>query len=124
MAKDLKISLLLDFYGNVLTDKQREMIEFYYNDDLSLSEIAENEGITRQGVRDAIKRGEMQLLEMEEHLGFAVRFGKLQAGLNEIARFAQEISAVNARSGAVRIIEALAGEISNKAEQLGDTFLS
>ena len=48
MAKDLEISFLLDFYGDMLTEKQREVIEFYYNEDLSLSEIADNEGITRQ----------------------------------------------------------------------------
>ena len=64
MAKDLKISFLLDFYGEMLTQKQREVIEYYYNDDLSLAEIADNEGITRQGVRDSIKRAEAQLLEM------------------------------------------------------------
>ena len=56
MAKNLEISFLLDFYGSMLTEKQRIMIEYYYNDDLSLAEIADNEGITRQGVRDSIKR--------------------------------------------------------------------
>ena len=66
MGKNLEISLLLDFYGEMLTEKQRDMVDYYYNDDLSLSEIAENEGITRQGVRDAIKRAEAQMLEMEE----------------------------------------------------------
>ena len=55
MAKNLEIALLFDFYGEMLTDKQRDVVELYYNDDLSLSEIAENEGITRQGVRDSIK---------------------------------------------------------------------
>ena len=69
MAKDLEISFLLDFYGDMLTEKQREVIEFYYNEDLSLSEIADNEGITRQGVRDSIKRAEAQLLDMEQRLG-------------------------------------------------------
>ena len=49
MAKNLEISFLLDFYGEMLTQKQREVIEYYYNDDLSLAEIADNEGITRQG---------------------------------------------------------------------------
>ena len=71
MAKNLEISFLLDFYGEMLTQKQREVIEYYYNDDLSLAEIADNEGITRQGVRDSIKRAEAQLLEMEERLGLA-----------------------------------------------------
>lgn len=54
--KNLDISVLLDFYGDMLTEKQREVIGFYYNEDLSLSEIGEFEGITRQGVRDSIKR--------------------------------------------------------------------
>ena len=58
MAKDLGITILLDFYGDMLTEKQRDFLGYYYNDDLSLSEIAENEGITRQGVRDSIKRAE------------------------------------------------------------------
>ena len=64
MAKNLEISYLLDFYGDVLTDKQRDVMEQYYNDDFSLSEIAENFGISRQGVRDAIKRGETTMLEL------------------------------------------------------------
>ena len=68
MAKDLEISFLLDFYGDMLTEKQREVIEFYYNEDLSLSEIADNEGITRQGVRDSIKRAEAQLLQKQIRL--------------------------------------------------------
>ncbi|MEG0396344.1 MAG: sigma factor-like helix-turn-helix DNA-binding protein, partial [Oscillospiraceae bacterium] len=66
MAKNLDISFLLDFYGDVLTDKQREVMQQYYNDDLSLSEIAENFSITRQGVRDSIKRGEGTILELEQ----------------------------------------------------------
>ena len=68
VAKNLDIVLLADYYGEMLTDNQRKFIEYYYNDDLSLSEIAENEGITRQGVRDAIKRAEAQLFDMEEKL--------------------------------------------------------
>lgn len=70
VAKNFEvINVLLDFYGDMLTEKQRAFIEYYYNDDLSLAEIAENEGITRQGVRDAIKRAEGQLYEMESRLG-------------------------------------------------------
>ena len=49
MAKNYEIAVLIDFYGEMLTAKQRDFLEYYYNDDLSLSEIAENEGITRQG---------------------------------------------------------------------------
>ena len=65
MAKNLEISFLLDFYGDMLTDKQRDVVELYYNEDLSLAEIAAHSGITRQGVRDSIKRAEGQLLEYE-----------------------------------------------------------
>ena len=68
MAKNLDVAVLLDFYGNMLTNKQRDAIDLYYNQDLSLSEIAENQKITRQGVRDSIKRGEVFLYELEEKL--------------------------------------------------------
>ena len=81
--KDLRISVLLDHYGAMLTDKQREVIDLYYNDDLSLAEIAEQEGITRQGVRDNIKRGEAQLLEMEQKLHAAERFERLSVLIAE-----------------------------------------
>ena len=70
MAKDFEMGYLLDFYGEVLTPKQREMLRQYYNDDLSLSEIGENFGITRQGARDAIKHGETTLKELEAKVGF------------------------------------------------------
>jgi len=68
--KNIEISYLLDYYGEVLTDKQKDAIDLYYNEDLSLAEISEHVGITRQGVRDAIKRGEEIILELEEKLGF------------------------------------------------------
>lgn len=68
MAKDLSVAVLLDFYGGMLTDKQRDVIDLYYNQDFSLSEIAEHQGITRQGVRDSIKRGEVFLFELEDKL--------------------------------------------------------
>lgn len=68
MAKDLTIVPLFDLYGGMLTEKQRDVMDLYYNEDLSLSEIAEHEGITRQGVRDSIKRAEAVLLELEEKL--------------------------------------------------------
>ena len=91
MAKNLDISILLDYYGNMLTEKQREVVEWYYNEDLSLSEIAEHTGITRQGIRDCIKRAEVQLLECEEQLGLRERFNKMQEALDEIAENAAEL---------------------------------
>lgn len=95
MSKNLDITLLLDFYGDMLTQKQRGFISCYYNDDLSLSEIAANEGITRQGVRDSIKRAESQLTAMEERLGLVARFENMKTGLGEIIDFAEEIAAYN-----------------------------
>jgi len=82
MAKDLEMGYLLDFYGEVLTQKQREMLRQYYNDDLSLSEIGENFGITRQGARDAIKHGETTLKELEEKVGFAARYRRCSRSWN------------------------------------------
>ena len=86
MAKDLEMGYLLDFYGEVLTQKQREMLRQYYNDDLSLSEIGENFGITRQGARDAIKHGETTLKELEEKVGFAARYRRVQQKLEQLER--------------------------------------
>ena len=84
MGKNLEISLLMDFYGDMLTEKQRDMVDYYYNDDLSLAEIAQNEGITRQGVRDAIKRAEAQMLDMEERLGLSKRFSAMYEDASQI----------------------------------------
>ncbi len=76
-SKNLDISFLLDLYGGLLTDKQRAFLEFYYNDDLSLAEIAENEGITRQGVYDIVKRAKDQLIKFEEKLLINERFNQI-----------------------------------------------
>lgn len=95
VSKNLDITLLLDFYGDMLTEKQRNFISYYYNEDLSLSEIAANEGITRQGVRDAIKRAESQLVNMEERLGLVARFEDVKDGLNEIIVFSESIAVYN-----------------------------
>lgn len=82
--KDLSISVLFDYYGEVLSDKQKEIFDAYYNLDLSLSEIAENMDITRQGVRDFIKRTEQQLLAFEEKLGFAKKCSELKIAAEKI----------------------------------------
>lgn len=118
MAKDLNISLLLDFYGPMLTEKQRQVVEYYYDDDLSLSEIAENEGITRQGVRDAVKRAEGQLLEMEGRLGLAGRFREMMKGLRTIGAAAAEIRDYNAHCIYAREIDENARRILEVARRL------
>ena len=68
MEKNVEISILCQLYGKLLSEKQLEFIDDYYNNDLSLSEIAENHGITRQAVRDMLKKGEKKLFEYEEKL--------------------------------------------------------
>jgi predicted DNA-binding protein YlxM (UPF0122 family) len=68
MEKNVEMGMLLDIYGSMLTKKQYELLNDYYNNDLSLSEIAENENITRQAVRDNLKKGEKKLFEFEEKL--------------------------------------------------------
>lgn len=84
MLKDLSVSILLDFYANALTNKQREVVALYYNEDLSLSEIAEHVGISRQGVRDSIKRGEAMLYDLEEKLGMVKRFDKMRSSIDKV----------------------------------------
>ena len=92
MAKNLEISILLDYYGQMLTEKQLEVAQLYYNEDLSLAEIAQLANITRQGVRDSIKRAEGTLLEMEQRLGLARKFREYQDKLEQITSCAQEIA--------------------------------
>lgn len=89
MSKDLSINMLMDFYSELLTEKQREALELYYNDDFSLAEIAQHMDISRQGVRDFIKRGEKQLFEFESALNLVARFDNIQ---KEVAKMEKLIS--------------------------------
>lgn len=84
MAKDLTVSILLDFYGELLTPKQAEVLDLYYNQDLSLAEIAEGMSVSRQGVRAFIKQGEGHLSEFEKKLGMAKRFAEISRLVDEI----------------------------------------
>ena len=89
--KTLEMTLLFDFFGDLLTEKQREYFDLYYNEDLSLSEIAENEGISRQGVRDILVRAENSLRETEEKTGIIKRFNEMHAEILEIEKYAKKI---------------------------------
>lgn len=91
MSKNLDVAVLLDFYGEMLTEKQRDVIDLYYNQDLSLSEIAEHEGITRQGVRDSIKRGEVFLFELEEKLKLFENYIETQKTIKNIKYIVERI---------------------------------
>ena len=91
----LELTILFDFYGDILTEKQRELFDLYYNEDLSLAEIAEHLGITRQGVRDGIVRSEEILRKFEDKLGLAENYGKLSENVRKITEAAERIQLIN-----------------------------
>ena len=95
MDKKLITSLLLDFYGQLLSEKQFEIMDYYYNDDLSLREISEIVGITRQGVHDTIKRGEQFLDELETKLGLYNKWQNVEAQLKIIEVAVTDIHSEN-----------------------------
>jgi len=86
-----RMTLLFDFYGDVLTERQKEFYDLYYNEDLSLAEIAENYGISRQGVRDVIVRAEGIMSELEEKTGIIGRFKAMQPHVKAICDAADEL---------------------------------
>ena len=93
----LSRSMLLDFYGELLTEKQRTCFDLHYNEDLSLAEIAENYGISRQGVRDVIVRAEAVMTELEDKTGLLKRFMQMKAKLDTIEEAAAAIKTINYR---------------------------
>ena len=95
MEKNVEISVLCQLYGKALTEKQYEVLNDYYNNDLSLSEIAENNNITRQAVRDIIKKGENKLYELEANISLMKKIfdeekiiTKIKSNLDEIEKLA------------------------------------
>ena len=101
-----RMTMLFDFYGDVLTDRQKEFYDLYYNEDLSLGEIAENYGITRQGVRDVIVRAEAILTDLEDKTGLIKRFHTMRAQLEQL------------RGDAVRLTELAARQDNGELEEL------
>lgn len=114
MEKNLVYTELLDIYKGLLTDKQAEAMEYYYDSDYSLGEISELMSISRQGVRDFIKRGEAIIDEMESKLNLLDAFRTL----NEIATIAEELKKTNKRLSNSREITALAEEIVKKVKYI------
>lgn len=89
MDKNVEVGLLFEFYRNMLTARQTECVDLYYNEDLSLSEISEHLGITRQGVRDNIMRAEKTMYDTEQRLGLVTKFLGIKeklAGIDDIIR--------------------------------------
>ncbi|HOH89034.1 MAG: putative DNA-binding protein [Clostridia bacterium] len=90
--KLVQIALLFDFYGQLLTEKQIEIVDMYYNNDLSLGEISEQQGISRQGVYDTLKRAERTLYQYEEKLGLVDRFLKQKQNMEKIIEMLEELT--------------------------------
>ncbi len=77
--KDMTIPLLVDLYGQVLSERKRELLDYYYNEDYSLAEIAEITGISRQGIRESVKKSEAELRELDASLQLVKRTQLLEA---------------------------------------------
>ncbi|MFT3952446.1 MAG: sigma factor-like helix-turn-helix DNA-binding protein [Oscillospiraceae bacterium] len=122
MKKDLRLSVLTEIYGAMLTEKQRDVLELYYNEDLSLAEIAENMEISRQGVRDTIKRGEETVLALENALGLSDkmnRYLELLATLTEMTEdILTECRSVNFSRSATVKVERLLAELGKHEDLL------
>jgi len=97
--KTLLMTMLFDFFGEILTKKQYEYFDLYHNDDLSLSEIAERAGISRQGVHDIITRAESSLLRMEEKTGVVKRWLDLRTDLEEAKELSRELVSLMDNNG-------------------------
>ena len=114
MEKKVEISILIEIYGNLLTEKQFDYINDYYNNDLSLAELAENYGITRQAARDNIKKGENKLFEYEEKLQI------MKTTLNtekKIAKILAQISTIKTQYSDEKIADILEN-IKNELVQI------
>ena len=115
-----RMTMLFDFYGELLTERQKEFFDLYYNEDLSLAEIAENAGISRQGVRDVIVRAEGRMQEVEDKTGLIRRFEAQRAHLDSIAAAAEEIRTINYRQYEDRRLTELADQILSQTAALKD----
>ena len=111
MAKDMKLALLLDFYGGLLTEKQESVLDGYYNQDLSLAEIAEEMGISRQGVMAFLRQGEKHLRSFEEKLGLAEKFSEISEGLHEMRALVQTLEEDDKRGKFTELIDRISAVI-------------
>ena len=113
-----RMAMLYDFYGDLLTARQKEFYGLYYNDDLSLAEIAENYDITRQGVRDIIVRAEKTLEDIEEKTGLIQRFHQTRATVSTLRELTSQIEAINRDRLKDGELEKLCTQLSEAMEDL------
>ena len=114
-----RMTMLYDFYGELLTDRQREFFDLYYNEDLSLAEIAENYGISRQGVRDVIVRAEAAMTEIEDKTHIIRRFQQSRAAIAAIDDAADRLlQSIDRRSYNDAMLDEIARAIKENAAKL------
>ncbi len=119
--KDLNVGFLLDFYGDILSERKRDVLSMYYNEDLSLSEIAEVIGISRQGARNIIKKAGDELLFYEEKLQLARRIGELRDTADRINQLCRADRVTDAlRAEAARISSLLIFEDKDSHTKEGE----
>ena len=95
----LQRTMLFDFFGDLLTEKQREYFDLYYNEDLTLSEIAANNGVSRQGVYDIIARAEKTLVKIEQKTGVIKRWRETYKELERAESMARELLLLSGGGG-------------------------
>ncbi len=117
-SQPLEVAFLFDYYGAILTEKQRDYFDYYYHHDLSLTEIAENEGITRQGVRDIISRAEAILRDMEAKLHLVARFQNVASYTEQIVELTGEVLSINSARYGNESIHSLTCKIHDLAMEL------
>ena len=112
MERKVEIGILIEIYGKLLTEKQVDILDNYYNMDLSLSEIAENNNITRQAVRDIIKKGEKKLFEFEEKLQIMKKMLKQEKQISNILSELTQIETKFTDEQIARILEHIKKELN------------
>ena len=116
MDEILHLTLLYDFYGELLTEKQKQVFDLHYQDDLSLSEIGEELSISRQAVRDQLKRTEKILTDYEQKLGLVAKFQAQKKSVREMLDILQEMETDGLSEKRIRQLE--------KMKQIAEAILS
>ena len=112
-----EMCMLFDFYGSILTERQQEVFDLYYNEDLSLAEISEHTDITRQGIRDSIVRSKNILKNMENKLGLVARFKETSKAFTRISELSDDLAEINRKRYRSPEYEVMLFEITTLAKR-------
>ena len=116
MDDRLKITLLLDFYGGLLTKKQFEMLDLHYNNDYSLAEVASEYNITRQGAFDNIKRGKASLFELEDKLKLVEKFTEQKRKAKLVLEYMQKLDTSRLDEESIKYLDKIKDQITGLLE--------